>query len=167
MFGSLLFNVLAFASGIASVVSLLLTLERHPHRRWVIRGLLVLVVVLSVFSSYSYFTYAALRAAEQLLISRKQAARHDAGLLLAYHPPDSNSSTSAPGQGIAWAGLALLEQYRDVYPKLFDLAQGTVRKDLDASQKTGDSLEARHRIETANAAMLQILRGLGGGSAPH
>jgi len=160
IFGSLLFNVFLFVGGVASVVSLLLGLRKY--RRSVLAVHVLLVVALSGFSSYSYFSYRAVQDAERAVAKRKEIARQEAASLLAGLRSDINYYQPGQGRGIALAGLAFLEQHRDLYPATFELAQATVRVDIEAAQKTVDTSEERHRMETAGVAMLEILRGIAG-----
>ncbi len=157
-FGSVFFNMFLFVSGIASVVSLLLGLSRY--RRSVLIGHVLLVVALSTFSSYSYFSYRGIRDAERVQLARKEQARQDAATLLSGLPSDASYFQPGVGRGIALAGLAFLEQHRDLYPVTFELAQSTVRVDIEAAQKTPDTSEENHRMQTAGIAMLNILRGI-------
>jgi hypothetical protein len=157
-FGSVLFNVFLFVSGIASVISLLLGLQRY--RRSVLIAHVLLVVALSTFSSYSYFSYRGIRDVERARLARKEQARQDAESLLSGLPSSVNYFQPGVGRGVALAGLAFLEQYRDLYPATFELAQSTVRVDIEASQKAPDTSEERHRMDAAGVAMLNILHGI-------
>lgn len=162
-FGSVLFNALLFASGIASIISLLLGLQKY--RRSVLIAHVILVVILSIFASYSYFSYTAIRDAERVQAARKELARKDAAVLLSGLPSDINYYQPGQGRGVALAGLSFLEQHRDLYPTTFEIAQSTVRVDIEAAQRISDSSEERRRMETAGVAMLNILRGIAAGAA--
>jgi hypothetical protein len=163
IFGSVLFNVFLFAGGIASVISLLLGLKKY--RRPVLIVHVILVVALSVFSSYSYFSTRAIRDVERVQSARKERARQDAAMLLSGLPSNINYYKPGEGRGVALAGLSFLEQHRDLYPATFELAQSTVRVDIEAAQKAPDTSEERNRMETAGVAMLNILRGIAAGAS--
>jgi len=161
LFGSALFNAIVFASGVASIISLLIGLQKY--RRSVVVGHVVLVVALSVFASYSFFNYSELRDAERALANRKALARQDAAALLRGLPGNITYWEPGQGRGIALSGLAFLEQHRELYPATFELAQTVVRRDIEAAQQAAGTPEERQRMETAGVAMLQILRGIAGG----
>jgi len=163
IFGSVLFNALVFAGGIASMISLLIGVRKY--RRSVITAHVLLVVALSFFSAYSYFSYQSLKDATRTEIARKALARQEAASLLSGLPSDVSHWQPGEGRGIALSGLAFLEQHRDIYPTTFELTRSTVRADIEAAQNAPESSEERHRMEVAGVAMLRILRGIAGNSA--
>jgi hypothetical protein len=163
LFGSNLFNVILFLSGVASIVSLFVGIWRYRKTALALNAALTLA--LSALAAYSFFRYQALRNAESALLRRKEAAHADARDLLS-SLSTVDASDEGRARGVAVAGLAYLEQYRDLYPATFDLAQKTIRVDIELAQRETNNIEERRHLIQAGQTMLAALQGLAGGSPP-
>lgn len=159
LFSSNTFNIFLFASSIASIVSLFVSIWRV--RKVFVAFNAAISIALSVFAAYAYFRYSSLRAEQASLEHRKGIARVEARKFIDglpsvdyYNPGDS--------RGVALAGLAFLETQREVYPATFQLAQNTVRVDIEEARKSSDEPTERHRLEVAGKSMLALLRGIAG-----
>lgn len=159
-FGSDLFNVIVFASGVASIISLLIAIWQN-RPRFILMAISLLAIALSVLASYSYFQYRAIQSVEYAVAREKEIAASEARSLV-------NSLPSylflEPGKarGVAVAGLAYLERYKHVYPETFALAQQTVRADIESAQKATGTVEESQILEVAGETMLYMLHGLAG-----
>ena len=158
-FESAAFNIFMFVSGVTSIVSLFIGIWKYRKTFVVLNA--ILVIALSVLTSYSYFNYLTMRSAEATAARERQIAKAEAKAILGSLPP---YLFLEPGKarGVAFAGLAYLEQHRALYPETFKLAQNTTRVDIEMAQKAVSSVDESRRLQVAGETMLAILQGLAG-----
>ena len=159
LFGSNLFHILVFVGGIASISSLFVGIWKYRKAYLALNA--ALSIFLSVLAAHSFFQYRALSSAEAAAARHREAARADAQALLSNLPYDLFLE---PGnaRGVAVAGLAYLERYKDLYPETLALAQETVRADIELARAEESSVDEAHRLQVAGETMKSCLRGLAG-----
>ena len=149
-----------FVGTIASIVSLIIGLWKYRRVYLIINTLLV--VALSVFSSYSYFSYKAEFDAQKQLTRKREEIRKEAAVLFKSFPGSSTYYNPGESRGIALASIAFLEQHQDVYPDTYQLVRSTFLKDLESAQSNRDTSVERQSMETAANSLKQIIWSLSG-----
>ncbi len=157
---TLAFNVFLSLGTVASLLSLIIGLWKYRRLYQILN--LGLVLGLTVFASYSFFTFQELRDKERTLERQKALAKAEAAALLDGLPTDISYWRPGEGRGVALAGLAFLEQHKHPYPETFELALTTIRSDMKSAQSQPDTSGERHTMETAGTAMIQMLRAKAG-----
>jgi len=160
LFGSTWFNIFLFASAISTFGSLLVGISRSKRRVFLSLNA-GLMIALAVFASYSLFQYQTIRSAEAVAARHRAMARADARELL-HSLPSCLFLEPGVARGVAVAGLAYLEQYSDLYPETFKLAQDTVRADIELARNAESSVDEAQKLQVAGEMMLAILKGLAG-----
>lgn len=161
---SLGFSIFSSVSAAASILSLVLGLWKYRRTVQILN--VVIVVTMTVLASYSFFRLQEVKAREQSIERRRSDARQEASSLLRGVPGNLNYFEPGQSRGVALAGLAFLEQHRDLYPETFKLAQATIRRDIETAQAQSGSPNERHLLQTAGSGMIYMLRGLAAGSPP-
>jgi hypothetical protein len=153
-------TILGALGSIASLVSLVALWK--TNKPWLLRGLLVLVFVLtalSSFFSFKYFTITqpeAVRKAKQVeLKSAVQAFLKDNPIQPSYWEPGQN-------EGIIKSGLIILELHKDLFPDSYSKIREDIKADIEFAQQHRDTQNNRDAMDAAAKNILTILKALAG-----
>lgn len=156
-----LFGIILGAMGsVASLISLLFSLQRHTSR--LISMSLALILLLTGTSSY--FSYQYYQISKIGVIKQKQRELMQTTIRSFLDDYPTSPSYWNPGQneGIVKSGLIILEMNKELFPETYDKIKSDIEKDMVYAQQHRDQQEHRQAIKVAADNIYFVLKTLSG-----
>ena len=152
-----LYFVLSFLGSVASIITGIVYAKQY--KRWLISAVILLLGIVSAVALYQYNQ---LTDARRIAQEQRTQAQKDAAELLRNIPTSPVYFSPGENRGVAFAGLALLEQHQRQYPLLYSSLAQTLQRDIVFASSHPDSSDERHTLEVAAGTVIQMLRGIAG-----
>ena len=150
------FDIISFTASIISIISFFLS---FPKNKKINKIFYIITFILAIATSISHIQYKRVTDKQLNIERRKQEFKNEAKNILNSSPTYINYWDPGQNAGMLYAVLILLENYKDLYPEMYETYKIDVISKIK-KHNSNDDPNNRQQMETAAKTALQILKSL-------
>lgn len=151
-------TIISVAASILSIIGFILSIKCKDS---IINKICyILIIILTVATSYLYTQYKHITDEQLCIERRKQEIKHEAKKILDSSPTYISYWDPGENEGLLYSTLGLLERNRDIYPEMYELYKENVLHKINKANNEDDLSKRREQLEIAGSSALQLLKTL-------